>query len=71
MTGQQQKEKISFLEDLKKQSFVMSDNSTNKLDVQSKLNITDLQRQEKISFQKDISRIAGVGNTDSDQNIIA
>ena len=31
--GQQQKEKISFLEDLKKQSFVMSDNSTNKMDV--------------------------------------
>lgn len=44
MTGQQQKEKISFLEDLKKQSFVMSDNSTSKMDVQGKLNITDVQR---------------------------
>jgi hypothetical protein len=45
ISGQQQKEKISFLEDLKKQSFVMSDgNSTNKMDVPSKLNITDVQR---------------------------
>lgn len=43
----------------------MSENSTSKLDVQGKMNITDVQRQEKISFQKDISRIAG-GNTDSD-----
>jgi hypothetical protein len=43
-TGQQQKEKLSFLEDLKKQSFVMSDNSTSKMDVPGKLNITDVQR---------------------------
>ena len=40
--SQQQKEKLSFLEDLKKQSFVVSDNSTNKLDGQGNLNITDI-----------------------------
>ena len=65
IASQQQREKISFLEDLKKKSFLMSENSTNKLDEKDKLNITENQRQEKISFQKDISRIAG-GNTDSD-----
>ena len=40
--SQQQKEKLSFLEDLRKQSFVVSDNSTNKLDGQGNLNITDI-----------------------------
>jgi hypothetical protein len=30
----------------------MSDNSTNKIDGQAKLNVTDQQKQEKISFEK-------------------
>ena len=47
-----QKEKVSFFEELKKQSFIMSDSSTNKIDGQSKLNMTDIQKQEKISFEK-------------------
>lgn len=38
----QQKEKVSFFEELKKQSFIMSDNSTNKVDGTSKLNVTDV-----------------------------
>jgi hypothetical protein len=38
----QQKEKVSFFEELKKQSFIMSDNSTNKIDGTGKLNVTDI-----------------------------
>jgi len=55
----QQKEKVSFFEELKKQSFIMSDNSTNKIDGTGKLNVTDVQKQEKISFQKELGAIAG------------
>jgi len=38
----QQKEKVSFFEELEKQSFIMSDNSTNKIDGTGKLNVTDI-----------------------------
>ena len=40
----QQKEKVSFFEELKKQSFIMSDNSTAKVDKNGKLNVTDQQK---------------------------
>lgn len=46
----QQKEKHSFFEELKKQSFLMSDSSTNKVD--GKVNVTDNHKQEKASFEK-------------------
>jgi hypothetical protein len=37
----------------------MSDNSTNKVDGTAKLNVTDVQKQEKISFQKEIGGKTG------------
>lgn len=40
----QQREKVSFFEELKKQSFLMSGNSTNKFDAQANLNVTDLNK---------------------------
>lgn len=55
----QQKEKVSFFEELKKQSFIMSDNSTAKVDKNGKLNVTDQQKQEKISFEKQQKELYG------------
>jgi len=57
----QQKEKASFFEELKKQSFLMSDHSTNRIDGQGKLNVTDQQKQEKISFEKQQKEQFGSG----------
>lgn len=53
----QQKEKVSFFEELKKQSFIMSDNSTNKME--GKVNVTDQQRQDKQSFEKQQKELYG------------
>jgi len=37
----------------------MSDNSTSKIDGKEKLNITDVQKQEKISFEKQQKELYG------------
>jgi hypothetical protein len=49
LDANRQKEKVSFFEELKKQSFIMSDTSTNKVDGKG-VNITNQHRQEKASF---------------------
>ncbi len=46
-----QKEKNSFLEELKKQSFILSENSTQKVEVKESINIGDKQKEEKKSFE--------------------
>ena len=46
-----QKEKNSFFEELKKQSFIISETSTQKMDQKESLNIGDQQKNEKKSFE--------------------
>ena len=45
-----QKEKNSFLEELKKQSFIFSETSTQKMDVREDVNVSSIQKQEQKSF---------------------
>ena len=43
LDANRQKEKVSFFEELKKQSFVMSDTSTNKVDGRN-INLTKIEK---------------------------
>ena len=45
-----QREKNSFLDDLKKQEFIMSENSTVRLEVKDNMRMNEASRLEKQSF---------------------
>jgi|LauGreDrversion4_2_1035121.scaffolds.fasta_scaffold171674_3 hypothetical protein len=53
------KEKTSFLQDLKKQSFLVSEDSTQKVDVKDSINISAIPAQPKNDSSSKKSAVAG------------